>query len=102
VIDERYFKEPDKWIPERWSTQPELIKDRAAFIPFSIGPYSCVGRPLGLVEIALVVAHLVHSFDLRLSEDEDAEAFDTLGQDHFGMVFPPGSLHMDFLPRKEV
>lgn len=35
--DERYFQRPEEWLPERWSTKPHLIKDRAAFIPFSTG-----------------------------------------------------------------
>ncbi|KAI1283340.1 cytochrome P450 [Xylaria sp. FL0933] len=99
--DERYFERPDEWIPERWSTQPNLVKDRSAFIPFSIGPYSCVGRPLGMVEISLVLAHLVHNFDLQLSEGQNPQEFDSLGQDHFGMVFPPGSLRINFIARNK-
>ncbi|KAI0487366.1 cytochrome P450 [Xylaria cf. heliscus] len=99
--DERYFARPDEWVPERWSTQPTLVKDRSAFIPFSIGPYSCVGRPLGLVEISLVLAHLAYNFDLQLSEAGSPQDFDSLGQDHFGMVFPPGSLRINFITRKK-
>ncbi|GAP87504.1 putative cytochrome P450 [Rosellinia necatrix] len=98
--DERYFARPDEWVPERWSTQPNLVKNPSAFIPFSIGPYSCVGRPLGTVEISLVLAHLVHNFDLQLSEGQNPQDFDSLGQDHFGMTFPPGSLRIDFKSRK--
>ncbi|KAJ8130310.1 hypothetical protein O1611_g3321 [Lasiodiplodia mahajangana] len=99
--DERYFAQPDEWIPERWTTHSSLVKDRSAFIPFSIGQYSCVGRPLGMVEISLVLAHLVNNFDLKLSEGQNARDFDSSGQDHFGMVFPPGSLRIDFVPRKK-
>ncbi|KAI1151926.1 cytochrome P450 [Nemania diffusa] len=99
--DERYFARPDEWVPERWSKQPTLVRDRSAFIPFSTGPYSCVGRPLGMVEISLVLAHLVYHFDLQLSEGGNPQDFDSLGQDHFGMVFPPGSLRINFIARKK-
>jgi tryprostatin B 6-hydroxylase len=50
-----------------------------------IGPYSCVGRPLGLVEIRYVLARLVSNFDLRLAQNPDE--FEDSGKDHFGMVF---------------
>ncbi|KAF2835773.1 cytochrome P450, partial [Patellaria atrata CBS 101060] len=64
--DERYFARLDEWIPERWTTQTDLVKNRLAFLPFSIGPYNCVGRPLELAEISLVMAHLVHNFTRQL------------------------------------
>ena len=37
--DERNFIKADFFIPERWTTKPELILNRAAFIPFIIGIY---------------------------------------------------------------
>jgi cytochrome P450 len=37
LIDERCFAQPTKFIPERWTTQPELVKDRSAYIPFGSG-----------------------------------------------------------------
>jgi len=35
--DRRYFERPLEFLPERWTDQPELVKDPKAFIPFSIG-----------------------------------------------------------------
>jgi hypothetical protein len=37
IVDERCFAQPTKFIPERWTTQPELVKDRSAYIPFGSG-----------------------------------------------------------------
>lgn len=54
-----------------------------------------------MVEISLVLAHLVYHFDLQLSEGGNPQDFDSLGQDHFGMVFPPGSLRINFIARKK-
>jgi hypothetical protein len=34
---EKYFKHADEFILERWTTRPELILDKRAFIPFMIG-----------------------------------------------------------------
>ena len=37
MADERYFPEGNKWIPERWGErQGELVKDKRAFMPFSL------------------------------------------------------------------
>lgn len=34
---ERYFKQADEFIVERWTTRPDLIVDRRAFHPFLTG-----------------------------------------------------------------
>lgn len=43
---EKSFVHPDDFIPERWTTRPELILERAAFMPFLVGMYltHCVFR----------------------------------------------------------
>lgn len=94
--DPRYFERPEEWIPSRWTTDKSLVKDSSAFIPFSTGTYSCVGRPLGMVEIRDVIAQFAHAFDFKITEDRSPQGFENSGQDHFGMVFKPGSLFMDF------
>jgi cytochrome P450 len=33
------YARPDEFIPERWYKYPDLIKDRSAFAPFSLGMY---------------------------------------------------------------
>jgi cytochrome P450 len=33
----KFFVRPDEFIPERWTTQPELVLDKRAFIPFNAG-----------------------------------------------------------------
>ena len=42
LLDERYFPQPDEFIPERWTTRRvELVKDERVFVPFSMGkPHS--------------------------------------------------------------
>jgi cytochrome P450 len=35
--DERSFVHAEEFIPERWTTKPELIKDKSVYIPFNIG-----------------------------------------------------------------
>ena len=36
LAEENYVR-PNEYIPERWFSQPELIKSKNAFFPFSLG-----------------------------------------------------------------
>jgi cytochrome P450 len=77
-MDKDRFYKPTSFLPERWL--PEAIKnpsspfyndDRAAVQPFSVGPRSCIGRPLALAEARTILAKLVWAFDI---EEVDTKA----------------------------
>jgi cytochrome P450 family 628 len=59
------FPQPKEFIPERWSTKPELIKRKDAFIPFSGGAFGCAGKPLAMMELRMAVALMVRKFDIK-------------------------------------
>ncbi|KAJ0414329.1 cytochrome P450 [Aspergillus carlsbadensis] len=89
--DESHFVDADKFIPERFSTRPELIKHKDAFAPFSTGPYGCIGKNLALIEIRLLAAHLIRKFDVEFAPGEDGE--DLLrSHDHFVVALRPLNL----------
>lgn len=55
-------------MPERWLPQGECPAEYehdhlSASKPFSVGFHSCLGRPLALVELRLVVTRLLWAFD---------------------------------------
>lgn len=64
--DERNFVRPDEFIPERWSTQPHLILNSEAFIPFSVGVYSCPGKAFAMMEIRMVISSIVSMFNITV------------------------------------
>ena len=37
MIDERFFCRPTEFLPERWTTSPELVLNSEVFIPFLSG-----------------------------------------------------------------
>ncbi|KAI9054769.1 hypothetical protein LZ554_001918 [Drepanopeziza brunnea f. sp. 'monogermtubi'] len=74
--DPRNFVHPGDFIPERWTTRPELVLNRHAFIPFSTGITNCPGRKLAMMELRDVVARVLHEFDLRLAGGMAGESFD--------------------------
>ncbi|ORX94170.1 cytochrome P450 [Clohesyomyces aquaticus] len=61
------FDKPTEYIPERWYSRPELIKDKRAFSPFGVGRRACVGKNLGLTQIRLAVANLISKYRFRFA-----------------------------------
>jgi len=64
--DPRYFASPDEFLPERWTTNTELVYDKNASVPFQIGPYSCVGKNVALMEMRAVVVQVLRHYSLSL------------------------------------
>ncbi|OGM48310.1 putative cytochrome P450 oxidoreductase [Aspergillus bombycis] len=98
--DSRAFERPDEFIPERWTSRPELVKDRSAFIPFGSGPYACVGKRLASMELRRVIAVILHSYDVTLAPGQSAKAFWEGQLDTFTLVAP--SLELVFTRREQV
>lgn len=61
------FPRPNEFIPERWTTKPELVVDRSAFFPFSVGKYSCPGRQLGLLELRHAIVEILKRYTVQLA-----------------------------------
>ncbi|KAL6231680.1 hypothetical protein BDW75DRAFT_233396 [Aspergillus navahoensis] len=95
--DSRNFVRPLEWIPERFSSRPELILDRQAFVPWGVGQYACVGRQLSLMELRIAVALLVTWFDCKFAPGEDGQRMFSEALDHFTTT--PGPLRVVLQPQ---
>lgn len=64
--DPRFFEEPDKFKPERWT--PEFINNlpKYAYFPFGGGPRVCIGNTFAMMEIVLLLATIAQKFRLSL------------------------------------
>lgn len=64
------FDDPDTFRPERWLGGDETQKERMlqAYVPFSTGPRSCLGRNLATTEQHIVLATLFHRYDFELED----------------------------------
>ncbi|KAM0812265.1 putative Cytochrome P450 [Seiridium cardinale] len=91
------FEKPNDFIPERWTTEPQMIKDKRAFMPWGTGPYACIGKNLGLLEIRIVTVLLLDNFDISLAPGEDGKRLHEETLDCFAAL--PGPLHMVFAKR---
>ena len=58
----------DEFVPDRWDSLTERQKN--AFIPFSYGPRSCVGRNVAEMELALIVATTFRRYDFDLYQKQ--------------------------------
>ncbi|GAB1192901.1 hypothetical protein APSETT444_002100 [Aspergillus pseudonomiae] len=89
--DERAFVRPEEFLPERWMTQPELVKDASVFIPFNagLGPYSCVGKQLALMELRRVTAEILTRYDVQFAQEQTVNAFLDGQRDTFTLVTAP-------------
>ncbi|KAH8801238.1 high nitrogen upregulated cytochrome P450 monooxygenase 2 [Flagelloscypha sp. PMI_526] len=70
--DPRYFSpRTEEFWPERWlkrSSDPTIVHNMEASIPFSAGVTGCVGRQLAYREMRALVAHIVQNFDLKFAD----------------------------------
>jgi len=74
--DPRYFKDPEKFIPERWMPNSTIRPhNKAAFTPFAVGNHACAGKNLAYAELKLVTASLVRAFDVQTPKDFDRKAW---------------------------
>lgn len=60
---EIWGKDADEFRPERWDKVTE--RQRGAFIPFSYGPRSCVGRNVAEMELALIVSTVFRRYEFE-------------------------------------
>ncbi|KAH8691979.1 putative cytochrome P450 monooxygenase [Talaromyces proteolyticus] len=89
---ESHFVQADAFIPERFSSRPELIKHKDAFAPFSMGPYGCIGKALAYMEIRMLTAYLITEFDISFAPGEDGRDLLSKTVDHFTVSLGPLNL----------
>ncbi|GLA10845.1 hypothetical protein AnigIFM62618_000443 [Aspergillus niger] len=56
------YVKPNEFIPERWTTRPELVLNRSAFVPFGTAFRSCLGRGLAMNDMMLIGAHMIQHY----------------------------------------
>jgi cytochrome P450 len=65
----RLWSEPDDFGPERFLPPADREIARGAFIPFGLGPRTCIGQGFATQEILTVLAGILPVFRFRLADD---------------------------------
>ena len=54
--DARYFPEPDRFLPDRWTPEFKASLPPFAYLPFGGGARRCIGESFAWMELVLVLA----------------------------------------------
>ena len=61
----------DEFVPDRWDRLSD--RQKKAFIPFSYGPRSCVGRNVAKMEMTCIVATVFRNFEFEMQQSGPLE-----------------------------
>lgn len=71
--DERFFPEPNRFDPERFTSENEAKIPRYAYLPFGGGARICIGNSFASMEARLLLATIASRYTLRLSPGQKVE-----------------------------
>lgn len=64
--DERFFPDPNRFDPQRWTAEERAKRPRFSFFPFGAGPRICLGEGFAFMEARLVLAALARRWRVRV------------------------------------
>lgn len=65
--DPRFFPDPERFDPERWTTEAQATRPKFSYFPFGGGTRVCIGEQFAWMEGILLVATLAQHWKMRLS-----------------------------------
>ena len=79
TCDGRYFPDPQRFLPQRWTGDLNLPK--LAYFPFGAGPRICIGSSFAMMEAVLGLATIIQKFRLTAAPDYHVEAWPAITLD---------------------
>ena len=61
-MDERYYPDPERFDPDRFTKEAVAARHPMAFLPFSQGPRICIGMRFALLEMKAAAARVLRDF----------------------------------------
>jgi cytochrome P450 len=71
--DKRFFPNPEKFDPERFTPENEAQLHKYAYLPFGGGPRVCIGNAFAMMEARLILASIVQRYRLSLLDGHNVE-----------------------------
>eukprot|EP00127_Corallochytrium_limacisporum_P006487 Clim_evm18s229 gene=Clim_evmTU18s229 len=65
--DPKHWEDPDEYLPDRWLADG-FKPTPGTYIPFSAGPQGCIGERLAKLEVRVIVAKLLQSYEFSLAK----------------------------------
>lgn len=88
-----HWPEPERFDPGRFAPDAVAKRARLAYIPFGIGPRSCEGAGLAMVEAELILAVLLKRFHFRLAPGHEVTPVERF------VLWAADDIHMTVTPR---
>jgi cytochrome P450 len=89
-----YWKDPQKFTPERFLPENKASLNRVAYIPFLTGPHLCIGNNFALMEGTLLLAMMAQRYEVKLLPGQEVT------RDVAITMRPKGGLQVQLLRRK--
>ncbi len=67
------WKNPNRFDPDRFFLKEKRSHSKYAYIPFGVGPRTCLGASFALTEAVIMLASIVQKFSLTLPKDKDVQ-----------------------------
>lgn len=65
--DPRYYADPERFMPERWTETFEKGLPRYAYLPFGGGARVCIGNSFAMMEARLLLAMIAQRYRVRIT-----------------------------------
>jgi len=89
--DPRFFPDPFRFDPERWTPEAEAARPAFSYFPFGAGPRSCIGESFAWLEGTLVIATIAQKWQLRHVPEHPVEILPSVTlRPKYGMVMTVG------------
>jgi len=69
----RYWKNPERFLPERFAPEHEAERPRFAYMPFAAGPRHCIGETFALYEMLVHLYKMARRYRLVYVPDKPLE-----------------------------
>lgn len=93
-----YFPNPERFDPERFNDENRANIDSAHYIPFGLGPRTCIGNRFALMEVKIMIYFLLKKFRFDVSSKTEIPM--TLVSSPFG-IQPRNGLHVKLVSRNK-
>jgi cytochrome P450 len=71
--DPRWWREPEKFLPDRWVPEEAAARPKFSYFPFGGGARVCIGERFAWMEGVLLLATIGQKWRLRLAKDARVE-----------------------------
>jgi cytochrome P450 len=93
--DARFFAEPLRFDPDRWTADAEAARPRFTYFPFGGGIRRCIGESFALMEAKLLLATIARRWRFRLESDQQVDVLPRI------TLRPRNGMHMCLLGRED-